>query len=187
MKNFTLIYTLAATALLIATRSHMIPHVYDLTWTIMFLVGYHLGGYLRYVVPVLLAAAVGTDVVVIGQAGVPFWDHYCVSPAYLATPVAYALVAGLAYATAAHRLARGMVPLMGAVVTAHTLCYTITNGAFYWLGDSFTAERTMGGWVRNYLDWWPTFVGVQTAATAIVFLTVAIAASWTSRHSDAPR
>jgi len=156
--------------LMTATRINHFGLVPDASWAVFFLGGLYLRSWTRWAFPLLMALAVVIDWLVISSQGIAFWQHYCVSPGYLALVPAYfalwtggAWLAGLRPAALWQRLARGA----GVLVLAVAACHLIAQGAFYWSSGSVAAP-SVAGWLQNYADWFLPYL-----RTAILYVAAA--------------
>lgn len=143
-----------------ATRVNHFAAVPDASWAVFFLGGFYLRAWTRWAFPLLMALAVVIDWLVISAQGLQFWEHYCVSPGYIALVPAYltlwtggAWLQGLPRQKAWVMLGRGAVVLVVSVA----LCHLIAQGAFYWSSRS-VVDPTLAGWLKNYLDWFPPYL-----------------------------
>jgi hypothetical protein len=163
-----------ALALVMAvTRIHpsLLHHaVWDASWGVFFLAGFWLRGSARWAFPLLMAEAVLVDYAVISQQGIPFWSHYCVSPAYWALVAAYgALWLGGSWLAKRQRgLTLATLGLAApALLVSEAASYLISNGSFYWLSDSVPAPRSIGAWFANLGDWYLPFLETTAAYVAL--------------------
>jgi hypothetical protein len=152
----------AALALVMAaTRMHHFNALPDASWGIFFLAGFWLRGSARWAFPLLMAAAVLIDYIVITHMGISFWSHYCVSAGYWFLIPAYGALwlggswlakhqAGLRWSTLALAAA--------ALLVSENLCYLISNGSFYWLSHNVPTPRSFGAWFENMGDWYLPFL-----------------------------
>ncbi len=155
-----------------ATRLHHFDTVPDASWGVLFLAGFWLRGSARWAFPLLIAEAVLVDFFVITGAGLNFWSHYCVSPAYWFLP-AYFGALWLGGNWLAQRQLGLRLPTLGlaamALLVSETASYLISNGSFYWLSDSVPLPRSLGGWVANLGDWYLPFL-----ATTALFVGIGV-------------
>ncbi|MGY3040031.1 hypothetical protein ACVWWQ_001654 [Rhodanobacter sp. TND4EL1] len=153
-----------------ATRMHHFGALPDASWGVFFLAGFWLRGSARWAFPLLIAEAVLVDFFVITGAGLDFWSHYCVSPAYWFMPVYFgALWLGGSW-LARHQL--GLRPAtLGlaavALLVSETVCYLISNGSFYWLSASVPLPRNFGSWFVNLGDWYLPFLSTTAMYVGI--------------------
>jgi hypothetical protein len=135
----------------------------DASWGVFFLAGFWLRGSGRWAFPLLMAEAVLVDYLVISGQGINFWSHYCVSPAYACLIGAYGAL-WLGGSWLARRGAGMKLSTLGLAVAAllvsEAVCFTVSNGSFYWLSDSVPAPRSMGAWLENMADWYLPFLQV---------------------------
>jgi len=185
-----------ALALVMAlTRIHpsLLHHaVWDASWGVFFLAGFWLRGSARWAFPLLMAEAVLVDYVVISQQGIPFWSHYCVSPAYWSLVAAYgALWLGGSWLAKRQQgldaSTLGLATL--ALLVSEAACYLISNGSFYWLSNSVPAPRSVGAWVANMGDWYLPFLGTTAAYVALgaVLHVLAVQLSRAAQHHGQPQ
>jgi len=143
-----------------ATRINHFAPVPDASWAVFFLGGFYLRAWTRWAFPLLMALAVGIDWLVISAQGLPFWQHYCVSPGYVALVPAYlTLWTGGAWLRGLPKLANWIMLGRGAavLVVSVALCHLFAQGAFYWSSRS-VVDPSLGGWLKNYLDWFPLYL-----------------------------
>ena len=152
---------LALALVMALTRVHHFETLPDASWAIFFLAGFWLRGAWRWAFPLLLAEAVLVDYLVITRLGIPFWSHYCVSPAYGCLVAAYgALWLGGSW-LAARRAGTGWSMLglgVAALLVSEGVCFLISNGSFYWISASVPAPRSMAAWLANMGDWYLPFL-----------------------------
>ena len=159
---------LALALVMAVTRIHLslLHHdVRDASWAIFFLAGFWLRGAGRWAFPLLMAEAVLVDYLVIHGQGIDFWSHYCVSVAYwFLIPSYFSLWLGGSW-LAKHQLGLRL-PTLGLAVVAllasWAACYLLSNGSFYWLGNSVPLPRSLANWLANLGDWYLPFL--QTTA-----------------------
>lgn len=153
-----------------ATRLHHFGALPDASWAVFFLAGFWLRGSFRWAFPLLIATAVLVDFFVITNAGLNFWSHYCVSPAYWFLPVYFgALWMGGSW-LARHQSGLSL-PTLGltavALLVSETICFLISNGSFYWLSASVPLPRNLGSWFANLGDWYLPFLATTALYVAI--------------------
>lgn len=167
------------TLLLVASRLHLpasLTHfgpVPDASWAVFFVGGFYLRAWTRWAFPLLMAAAVLVDYIVISGQGINFWTHYCVSPAYwFLLPAYFSLWAGglLVQRFYKGNDGRSLAVLVASLVGAVAVCHLLSQGSFYWISDMVTAP-TFAGWWKNYSDWFPSYLRV---AAIYVGLTVIV-------------
>ena len=162
--------------LMMATRYHhfgSMLHLPDASWAIFLAVGFYFRGSLWLVVFLALATAI--DYFAITKGG---GSGYCVSPAYPFLIPAYGALWFGGRWIARHR-GGGMadiVRLLVVAVVATTVCFLISNGAFYWLSGRFE-QTSMAEYLTRALRYYPMFlrttmlyVVVFAALHAIVML-----------------
>ncbi|TAL96924.1 MAG: hypothetical protein EPN69_03720 [Rhodanobacter sp.] len=153
-----------------ATRLHHFDTVPDASWGVFFLAGFWLHGSARWAFPLLIAEAVLVDFFVITGAGLDFWSHYCVSPAYWFLPAYFGALWLGGNWLARHQL--GLRPAtLGlaavALVVSETACYLISNGSFYWLSTSVPLPRSAASWFVNLGDWYLPFLSTTALYVGI--------------------
>lgn len=176
---------------MIATRSalmrdHVAP-LPDASWAVFFIAGFYCAsgtrerlfglaarGFAAASLLGLLALAVAIDWWVISAQGIAFWSHYCVSPAYWLLAPAYALLwLGGGWLRSRYRglHLRELGLLAASALVATTACFIVSDSSYYWLSDSWmtaaAATRSVGGWLKNFGDWYWTFVRVTLAYVAV--------------------
>jgi hypothetical protein len=165
---------LILTLIMALTRSHhwaTLNALPDASWAIFFLVGV----YLRplWIMPALIAAAMGIDYVAISQFGV---SDFCISPAYWLLVPAYAslFVAGRIYA-AHHRMHLGALPwLVGTALIGAVSAELLSSGGFYFFSGRF-ANPTLTEFVPQFFQYFPAmlssfafYLGVAAVAHLLV-------------------
>ncbi|MEP6940326.1 MAG: hypothetical protein ABI846_11230 [Rudaea sp.] len=164
------------------TRINHFAPLPDASWVVFFAAGFYLSRSWRWAFPLLVVEAVLVDYLVISNQGLSFWQHYCVSAAYWFLVPAYLAMwfggSGLARVYAGLRL-RELALACVAFFVAFSLCYLISNGSFYWLSDSVPMPRSMGAWLANLGDWYPSYlrsqglyfgIGVAVHALGVLFV-----------------
>lgn len=183
----TVLLTLAL--VMIGTRVNHFSALPDASWALFFVGGYYLRGIARLAFPALMVLAVLVDWYVISRSGLSFWNHYCVSAAYwFLVPAYLSLWLGgtwLRRQAEGSRL-RDLLPLAGSFVVAVSACYLISNGSFYWLGDS-VAQRTLAGWGKNLGDWYLPYLYTAAIYTGIATLLHVLARQLTRATTEAQR
>jgi hypothetical protein len=177
---------LVLAAVMAATRLNHFGAVPDASWAVFFIAGFYLRGSARWAFPALMALAVAVDYVVITQAGLDFWSHYCVSPGYwFLLPAHFSLWAA---GSLLRRHYRGLQPntlglLVLNVFAGVALCHFFAQGGFYWLSSS-VADPTVAGWAKNYADWFLPYLrttGIYVAVATVAHIAIALMA----RHAPA--
>lgn len=177
---------LVLAAVMAATRLNHFGAVPDASWAVFFIAGFYLRGSARWAFPALMALAVAVDYVVITQAGLDFWSHYCVSPGYwFLLPAHFSLwAAGSLLRRHYHGLQPNTLGLLVLNVFAGVaLCHFFAQGGFYWLSSS-VADPTVAGWAKNYADWFLPYLrttGIYVAVAAVAHVAIALMA----RHAPA--
>ena len=153
-----------------ATRLHHFSALPDASWGVFFLAGFWLRGSARWAFPLLIAEAVLVDFFVITGAGLDFWTHYCVSPAYWTMP-AYLGALWFGGSWLARHQSGLRLPTLGlaavALVVSETVCYLVSNGSFYWLSASVPLPRSSANWFVNLGDWYLPFLGTTALYVGI--------------------
>jgi hypothetical protein len=160
---------LLALVMAVTRINHFAP-LPDASWVVFFLAGFYLRGSLRLAFPLLLGEAVLIDWLVITSHGLGFWQHYCMSPAYwFLLPAYLALWLGGSWLRARYR---GLDPatfgrLVAGFVVAFSIAYLLSNGSFYWLGDSVPLPRSFAKWFGNLGDWYLPYLRTSTIYLAV--------------------
>lgn len=152
-------------ALMLATRvSHMgaALHLPDASMAVFFLGGLYLRRQLAFVAFLLLAVLV--DWAVITFAGV---SNFCVTVAYAFLLPAYAALwyGGRLYADLLDGSALSLLGALGVALVSASVCFAISNGAFYWLGGRFP-HPDLAGYLAGVWRWGPMFVRVTLSYVA---------------------
>ncbi|MFA5171705.1 MAG: hypothetical protein WC426_09060 [Sulfuriferula sp.] len=165
---------LILTLIMALTRSHhwaTLNALPDASWAIFFLVGV----YLRplWIMPALIAAAMGIDYVAISQFGV---SDFCISPAYWLLVPAYVslFIAGRIYA-AHHRMNLSALPwLVGTALIGAVSAELFSSGGFYLFSGRF-ASPTLAEFVPQFFQYFPMmlssfafYLGVAAVAHLLV-------------------
>lgn len=163
-----------------ATRIHHFAAIPDASWAVFFVGGFYLRAHWRWAFALLMVVAVLADAYAIQKAGIDFWGHYCVSPAYWFLLPSYLSLwlggAWLARRNPALDL-RSLGWLAMAFVVAVSTCYVLSNGSFYWISDSWggaNAQRSFAGWLANLGHWYLPFLrttGMYVAIAAMLHAT----------------
>ena len=154
---------LAALMLLTRTDVHLMGQVVpDASWGIFVLAGLLIGRLYSFAVLAILAW--GIDLWVTAGSGNPDIAAYCMTPAYLAMPVAWALLWGagkwLGQLAGSHQLVFGALILIGAASAA----FVVSNVGFYAWSGHF-ASMSVAEYVGRVARYYPWFV----ATTAVWF------------------
>ncbi|BBP02342.1 hypothetical protein [Sulfuriferula nivalis] len=148
---------LILTLIMALTRSHhwaTLSALPDASWAIFFLVGVYLRP--MWIMPALIAAAMGIDYVAISQFGV---SDFCISPAYGLLVPAYAslFIAGRIYA-AHHRMSLSTLPwLFGTALVGAIAAELFSSGGFYVYSGRF-AEPTLAGFIPQFFEYFPVML-----------------------------
>ncbi len=155
-------------AAMAATRMHHFGPLPDASWAIFFAAGFYLKGWLRGVFPVLMAQAMLLDWIATQHLGV---SAYCITPAYWAIWPGYGVLALGGYWLRTHYQHRGrdFARLVASLGGAVSICYWITNGAFYWFGGRI-ASPNFAEYLDAFVKYLPHFMQVSFAYAA--FFTV---------------
>ncbi|HEX7817529.1 hypothetical protein [Dyella sp.] len=153
-----------------ATRLHHFDALPDASWAVFFLGGFWLRGAARWAFPLLMALAVLVDFYVITSLGMNFFDHYCVSAAYwMLVPGYLALWMGGSW-LALHQSGLSVRTLglaVAALLVSEMVCYTLTNGSYYWLSATVPQPRSFHAWFANYGDWYLAFLKTTAIYAAV--------------------
>lgn len=177
--------------LMAATRIHHFAAIPDASWAVFFAGGFYLKNQQRWAFPALIVVAFLAHWYAISAAGIDFWGHYCVSPAYwFLLPSYLALWLGGVWLAARRPGLRwaSLGQLAAALLVSVSVCYVLSNGSFYWISDSWggaDAQRSFAGWLANMGHWYLSFLRVTAmyVAGAALLHAAALAAS---RPSTAP-
>ena len=157
-------------ALMALTRVNHFAAVPDASWAVFFAGGLYLRRWTAWAFPLLMAAAIFIDYVVITAQGQNFWQHYCVSPGYwMLVPAYFSLWAGgMWLSKQTGKPAAVLAKAAAAVAVSVAACQLFSQGGFYWMTD-VVASKSIAGWAKTYNDWlWPymgtTFVYVAIGA-----------------------
>lgn len=170
----TSFFLLAILALvMVATRIHHFAAIPDASWAVFFVAGFYFGKQGRWVFPALIVLAFLADWYAIAGAGLDFWSHYCVSPAYwFLLPAYFSLWLGgwwLQRHGAGLRWG-ALASLAAALLVSVSLCYLLSNGSYYWLSDGWggaDAQRSLAGWFTNLGHWYLPFLKVTAMYVAV--------------------
>ncbi len=147
--------------LMAATRVNHFAAIPDASWAVFFIGGFYLRSWTRWAFPLLMGLAVVVDWLVIRRLGLDFWQHYCVSPGYwMLLPAYFALWAGGMLLERGYQGATwsALAKTMLLVLAAVAVCHLFAQGGFYWTTRN-VAEPTLGGWMKNYADWFVPYLG----------------------------
>ena len=150
--------------LMAATRMNHFAAIPDASWAVFFIGGFYLRSWTRWAFPLLMALAVLVDWIVIGSLGLDFWQHYCVSPGYwMLLPAYFAMWAGGMALGHGYQGAQWstLAKAIALVVAAVAVCHLFAQGGFYWTTRN-VADPTVGGWLKNYADWFVPYLGTTT-------------------------
>ncbi len=153
-----------------ASRLHHFAAVPDASWAVFFVAGFYLRDWARVAFPGLMALAVLVDVLVVTSQGTPFWQSYCVSPAYaFLLPAYYALWAGGQWLGRGYRglAASEAGRLLLALPLAVVACHLVAQGSFYWISANVSAP-TLAGWWDNFAVWLVPYLRVAVGYVALV-------------------
>ncbi|MFT4247803.1 MAG: hypothetical protein QM581_07160 [Pseudomonas sp.] len=166
-------------ALMLATRINHFAPVPDASWAVFFIAGFQLRRQVRWAFALLMALAMAIDWAVIRGQGLDFWQHYCISPGYVALiPAYFAMWAGGAWL-------RGRYTGAGLPALARTalvvpcsvaLYHLIAQGSFYWTSTN-VPDPTLAGWARNYADWFLPYL-----RSAALYVGIAAAVQWAAER-----
>ena len=186
MPNHPIPIVLLLALVMAATRVHHFAAIPDASWAVFFVGGFYLARQTRWAFPLLMAVAVLADWYAISASGIDFWGHYCVSPGYwFLLPSYFALWLGGLWLARHHTGLRwrslGLLPM--ALPVSASACYLLSNGSFYWLGDS-VANPSLAGWLTNLGHWYLPYLRVTAMYVAIAALLHAAAlATGLYRHA----
>lgn len=150
----------------------------DASWAIFFLAGLWLNNTGHKAFILLIIQAVLIDYLVITSHGTNFFDHYCMSPAYIFLVPSYFCLwlGGKWLASRSTGLGVSFATLGYAAIAmsaSEGLCYILTNGSFYWLSSHVPQPRNFPAWVTNLGEWYlPFLVGTAQYVAIGLFLHV---------------
>lgn len=151
--------------LMFVTRSpvfHLSIYCANASMAVFFLGGLYVRRHWAFASLVLLA--VGIDyATIVASGGV----NYCITPAYGFLLLSYAVLWYGGRMLAARGAPRGM-QFGGALVFA-SLAFLISNGSFYWFSGR-VVDPGMAGWIANFTEWAPLFIGSALAYVGAVLL-----------------
>lgn len=151
--------------LMFVTRTpvfHLSIYCANASMAVFFLGGLYLRRHWAFASLVLLA--VGIDYATIVASGGP---NYCITPAYGFLLLSYAVL-WYGGRRLARRSASRLMQFGGALVLA-SLAFLISNGSFYWFSGR-VVDPGMAGWIANFSEWAPLFVGSALAYVGVVLL-----------------
>jgi hypothetical protein len=133
----------------------------DASWAVFFVGGFYLAREWRWVLGVLLIEAVAVDYTAIRYIGV---SNYCVTVAYWFIVPAYSVLwLGGAWLRHDYRQAPvDLIRLVASLVVSVTVCFLLTQGAFYWFGGRI-AHPHPAGWWSDFTRWYGHFLTVPCA------------------------
>jgi len=151
----------ALAALMALTRIHHFAPLPDASWAVFFAGGFYLRGRARWALPLLLVEAVLIDYLSTQHLGV---SSYCITPSYWAIVPAYAaLWLGGDWLRRAYRGdARDLLRLAGGAFVAISVCFVLTNGAFYWFGGRYP-DPNWAEYVERFFAYYGYFLQVPAA------------------------
>jgi hypothetical protein len=157
--------------LMVVTRLPMLGpafHLQDASWAVFFIAGFYLKDQWRWAFPLFMAIAAAVDYVAIQYLGI---SNYCVTVAYWFIVPAYASLwlGGSWFRSRMSMDLRGIALLSCSLFIAVSVCFLISNGSFYWIGDR-VAQRSWNGWLENLGDWYLPFLQVSFAYVAVAAL-----------------
>ncbi len=178
----------ALAVLMLATRSHHFGdalHLPDASLAVFFVAGFFMSSAVAFVALLIEAGAI--DWVATSVGGVSDW---CLSPAYAFLIPTYGVLwgAGRWYARVHRRRVNSLIPLCGALFTATSLAFLISNGSFYALSGYFP-ELSWAEYAARTVQYYPPYLTSAFVYTAAVAFLYALVAAWRleSRRHDRPQ
>ncbi len=167
--------------LMVATRYHHLGsllHLPDASMAVFFLGGLWLRRHALFAL--LLALAVAVDWASTSLAGN---SAFCITVAYGFLPVAYAVLwyAGRAVAGRLQARPAALALVLGVAALAAAFSFTVSNGAFYWLGGRYASPH-LAEYLARAWQWGPLFVRTTLAYVAMGLLAFAALARWPRRR-----
>ncbi len=161
--------------LMVATRYHhfgSILHLPDASWAIFLAVGFYFRGSLWLVSFLALAAAI--DYFAITKGGS---SGYCISPAYPFLIPAYGALwlGGRWFAGHRGSGATDIARLLAVAVVATSVCFLISNGAFYWFSGRFE-QTSVAEYLARLWRYYPMFLRTTMLYVVVFAALHAIAA-----------
>lgn len=155
----------ALALLMLATRFHHFLPVPDLSKAIFFIGGFYLVGASRWAFPALVVLAMGIDWMATQKLGV---SSYCLTPSYPFLVPAFAVLwyGGYWMSSRQHLGLKSVGFLAFAAFVAVSLSFTISNGAFYWLGGRYVSPN-LPEYFARYAKYYSSFVSVPCLTIAI--------------------
>lgn len=138
---------------MLLTRSHLLNHLQDASWTIFFLAGFYLP---RLGFPVFMGAAFLIDIAVIRMTGM---DNFCLTPAYAFMVPAYGALwfAGRWFAGHYQYGMPGLLKLGLAAVAGTLVAFVISNTGFYVFSGNF-ADMAVAEFVTAVRQYLPMYL-----------------------------
>jgi len=148
----------ALLALFIGTRTSHFDPLPDASVAVFFLAAFYVGR-TRWLLPLLIVAAVLCDWITITGRGEDFWTHHCVSIAYWFLVPAYVSL-WLAGRWLERRFAATVpgILLAGAtLLAAFTTWMLFSNGSFYWLSGRYPQPH-WNEFVARFVHYYPLYL-----------------------------
>jgi hypothetical protein len=155
--NQQLIIAACLILLMLVTRYHhfgSVLHLADASWAIFFAGGFYLRSMKLF--GAFLAAAAGIDYFAITQGGV---SNYCISPAYGFLAPAYAALwlGGRSYQRYYRFKWPSLFPLAATTIISVSVCFLISNGAFYMLSGKFS-DSNLTEYISRVMLFYPLYL-----------------------------
>ena len=137
---------------------------------VFFLAGFYVGS-TRWVLPLLILLALGTDYIVVTSSGQSFWTHHCVSVAYwFLVPAYVSMWLGGTWLRSRYRPEIRSLPFVAAaLLVSFTMWFTLTNGSFYWLSGRY-ADPHWAEFVQRYVLYYTSYLRTTLAYAAFAAL-----------------
>ena len=161
--------------LMVATRYHhfgSVLHLPDASWAIFIAVGFYFRSSLWLAFFLALAAAI--DYFAITKGGS---SGYCISPAYSFLIPAYGALwlGGRWYAGHRSGGAADLARLLAMAAVVTTVCFLISNGAFYWFSGRFE-QTSVVDYLARVLRYYPMFLRTTMLYVVVIAALHAIVA-----------
>lgn len=172
---------IALALILSLTRSHHFAtpaHLPDASWAVFFLAGLYLGSWGWFTTFTLIAVLV--DWIAITFAGV---SDFCVTPAYAALLLAYALLwgAGRGYRRLHHERLSSLFALAIAVTLGAIGAELCSSGSFYLLSGRF-AHPSLGEFLSRESQYFPGMLESMSFYIALAAIVHVVFAALHARH-----
>lgn len=167
-----------------ATRFHHVGdwlHLPDASMAVFFLGGLALRRQTAFALLLMLAVLI--DWAAVALAGV---SDFCITAAYAALPLAYAVLwyAGRALQARLAPAAMSLCAAWALGVAAAAVSFLISNGAFYWLGGRYT-DPHWAQYLQRAWQWGPVFVRSTALYLAVALVAAGYVLRWRATRAAA--